>query len=336
MIEVNEKTDPKLFADNDLFDIIDGVTYVERKYIPFKYLLSRPQDNDVRDSGLIPGLISQLVQSFSRGVRFISCLPVVELLSTPIPYTNENGDTEYYTAKLADGHNRIEALKELGYEGYWFDVVKFGSDEVSYLTARMDFTMAANTDLPKSASNNKDIFKAARILVEKKELECDIPKIANWIVKVCRVGQSTASQIANEVAAAQGSLDAIILYSTNDIKKGMGKFGIVSQGYFDLSRGEHGWTCKTGYEHETALNIIKKLAETGNTSYVTVHTKMPHGQVDIDDLRYGSVNTFRDVFDIFDAYADWKAQNPNKQAYRIEGALPQKVSELSKKKVIAL
>lgn len=336
MTQVNEKTDPNLFADNDLFNIIDGVSFVTRKYILFKNLESNAANNDVREGGLITGLILRLVESFSRGVRFVACLPVVEMLPTPKSYTNEKGEIEYYHAKLADGHNRIEALKELGYVGYWFDVVKFGSETVSYTTARMNFTMAANVDLPKVASNNKDIFKAAKHMVEKKELECSIPAISNWIVNICRIGQATATAIANEVAASEGSLDAIILYSPNDIKKGLNRFGIASQGNFDLSRGEHGWTCKTGYEHETALNILKKLAETGNTSYVTIHTKMPHGQVDIDDLRYGSVDGFNEVFNIFDAYAEWKNKHPNKKAYRIEGALPQKVSELSKKKVINL
>jgi hypothetical protein len=336
-ITVDEKTDSGLFAHNDLFDIVEGVKYTGRKWILFKNLEANAVNNaDHRDGGLIPALVARLVESFSRGVRFSACIPVVEMHPTPKKYIDENGNVEYYYAKLVDGHNRIEALKEKGCLGYWFDVAVFGDENISYDKARTNFAMSSNVDLPKVPSTNKDIFKAARNLVEKKELECDIPTIANWIVNVCRIGQATATAIANEVAAAEGSQDAIVLYSPNDIKKGLGRFGIASQGNYDLSRGEHGWTCKTGYEHETALNILKKLAETGNTSYVTIHTKMPHGQVDIDDLRHGSVEGFEEVFGIFDAYANWKKKNPSLKAYRIEGALPQKVSELNKKKVIKL
>ena len=50
----------------------------------------------------------------------------------------------------------------------------------------------------------------------------------------------------------------------------------TNQGNLDLSRNEHGWTVKEGYEREFIMSAIKKYHDTKNPSYFVNWVKTPN------------------------------------------------------------
>lgn len=329
---VDENTNPDVFANNAMFDELSFVKYTGRKWIRFDNIRIIMDDNEARFGGSNLTLQNLLKEAMSTRIIPTECLPVVEtIVSAP-----KNGTSDYYDYCLVDGYNRIEALKQIGYTGYWFDIASFGSDDVTYGDARMRFAMRSNAPRPKSDSRDVDIERALKTLVMKKQIENDPVAIADWIVDNCEVRRDRASRIANQVAKAQGSGDAITLWTPTMIRDEVNNYGVTSYGQYDISRQECGWTVKTGYERELFVSILRKLRLTKNTSYVTIHTKMPTGNQSIESLREEILESFDELEKDYQYYARWKQRNGDENCWRIEGALPQKKSERDTKEIVKL
>lgn len=328
---VDEKTDSKVFAMNSLFSELAFAKFAGRKWIWFDDIVIDVDNNVVRFGGSNLTLQNLLKEALSTRIIPSESLPVVEKI---VPLSKK-GSAKYFEYNLVDGYNRIEALKQIGYKGYWFDIAEFGDDKVGYEDARLRFAMKSNAPRPKSDSRDADIMRAMKTLVKRKLVENNPISIADWIVDNCEVRRDRATRLANEVAKDQDSDDAITLWTPSMIRDEVQDYGVTSYGNYDISRQECGWTVKTGYERELFVSILRKLRLTKNTSYITIHTKMPTGNQTMESLREEIVDSFDELEKDFNHYAAWKKRNGD-NCWRIEGALPQKKSERDKKEIVSL
>jgi hypothetical protein len=331
LTHVDEKTDPKKFAFNILFDELDYANFMGRVWIPFEDIVIDVDNNIVRFGGSNLTLQNLLKEAMSTRIIPSESLPVVEKI---VP-TSKKGTSKYFEFNLIDGYNRVEALKQIGYTGYWFDIAKFGSEKVGYEDAKFRFAMHCNAARPKQDSKDNDITRAMKTLVARKVVENTPSAISNWIMENCEVRRDRATRLANEVAKDQDSDEAITLWTPSMIRDEVQDYGVTSYGNYDISRQECGWTVKTGYERELFVSILRKLRLTKNTSYITIHTKMPTGNQNMELLREEIVDSFEELEKDFNYYSAWKKRN-GETCWRIEGALPQKKSERDKKEIVKL
>lgn len=329
---VDKNTDKNIFVRNDLFDELSFANCTSRRWIAFNEIIIDNDNNVARSGGSNPTIQNQLKEALATRILTSECLPVVERIA-PV---SKNGTSDYYDYMLVDGYNRIEALKQLGYTGYLFDIAEFGSETVGYEDARLRFAMRSNSPRPKSDSRDSDIERALKTLVKKKKIECEPNAISDWITDNCGVRRDRATRIAHIVAKDHGSDDAITLWTPTMIRDEVQDYGVTSYGQYDISRQECGWTVKTGYERELFISILRKLRLTKNTSYITIHTKMPTGNQTIESLREEILESFDELEKDYEYYSRWKARNGGESCWRIEGALPQKKSERDKKEIVKL
>lgn len=330
--EVTKDTDISIFPKNYLFDDIEGVAWKERKIIPFDMIEMDPFDNIVRIGGTNSTLINELRESMSKGINPSECLPVLQELKVPTPYTHPIYGSGVYYYKLVDGHNRCETLKIIGYEEYAFDIAEFGTNGVNYELARASFALASNAPRPKISSSNDDVLHAASKLVEKGLLSNTLDSIKSWIEKYSQFRGKRASEIANQVGNGTGAAGSIALWTPAMIKHDVSKYGIKSHGNFDTKRGMHGYTCKSGYENETVLMAATKLYETGETSYVVGHVPIP-SKGTIHDAREDIPENFNYYEKILDNLFSYRIKE-GKYPWQVIGFLPQTKDEQIAKKIV--
>jgi hypothetical protein len=329
--EVTKDTPANIFPKNYLFDDVDGIEWIERKFIPFDMIEMDPYNNIVRIGGTNPTLINDLRDSMSKGINPSECIPVLQELSVPTPYNDVVYGSGVYHYRLIDGHNRCETLKSLGYEGYMFDIARVGTDGVNYELARASFAMVSNAPRPKVASSNEDVRNAAAKLVEKGLIENTISSIREWIEKYSQFRGKRASEIANQVGNGTGAAGGIALWSPAMIKHDVGKYGIKSHGVFDKTRNMHGYTCKTGYENETVLMAAAKLLETGYPSYVVGHVGIPKNS--IQESRQEIPEAFKHYEKLFDNLFAYRIKE-GKYPWEVIGFLPQTKDEQLDKRIV--
>ena len=333
--EITKDTPKSIFPKNYLFDEIDGVKWKERSFIPFDMIEMDPYDNIVRVGGTNATLINDLRDSMSKGINPSECLPVLQELKIPVPYNDVIYGSGVYHYKLVDGHNRCETLKILGCDGYMFDVAEFGNDSVNYELARASFALSSNAPRPKISSSNEDVRNAAGKLVERGLLENTIEDIKSWIEKYSQFRGKRASEIANQVATGSGAAGAIALWTPPMIKKDVQKYGITSHGVLDQKRNLHGYTCKTGYEHETVLMAASKLLESGHASYVVGHIGIPTGDDTIQDVRDSIPETFNYYEKVFDNLFAYRIKE-GKYPWEVIGFLPQTKQEQKDRTIVPI
>lgn len=337
---VTENMDPNVFVTNDLLIEIAGSKFIRRIWIDFKYVKNDPYDNTAREGGTNATLIEALMQALSKNIRVSQCLPVVEFHNEQY---KKDGRIETYVYRLVDGHNRISALKQLGYTGYFFDVAEFGCDGISYETSKTDFAMACNVDLPKVPSSERDYITQAVNLVVKNEIPNDLDSVKKWLRKYINDG-ARVTTIAMKVLKQAGSDDAFMEWPKDLIREelpniesldGLGPY--MNEGNYDSVRNMFGWTTKEGYEHEYYASAISKLYETRNQggipSYFIAHTKSPTKYKSLYDRRDGIDKKYEN-WPEKQAYAEKWTKKHGKPPYMLIGYLPQIKSERSINKII--
>lgn len=332
--------DPNDFVTNDLLIDIAGAKFIQRIWIDFIYIKSDPLENTARYAGTNGGLVEDLTQALSKNIRVSQCLPVVENHNEQYKL---NGNTETYRYRLVDGHNRISALKQLGYTGYWFDVAEFGHDGVSYESSKSDFAMASNAAIPKVESNDLDYQTQAINLVLKNEINSDMDSVRTWIKKYVNDG-SRATSIAQKVLKQVASDDAFMEWTEDRIWEELpnlvdldGKGQYTNQGTFDSSRKMFGWTTKMNYEHEYVTSCISKLYDTkeqgGVPSYFIAHTKSPTKKKSVFDHRDTIEDRYSAWIKKLDYLFEWKKKH-GRYPFQLYGFLPQIKSERKTNKII--
>ena len=320
------KDDLHLYEHNvnkELFDI-NGVDYVGREWISFKNIKRGFVDNVARKRGEDRTQIESLIISFSRGIDFRADLPILEVL----PSSSVGTDGSVFTHRVVGGNHRIEALTELGYEGYWFDVIKTGVNGVGKLRSQTVAFMRENDNLlPKLNSSEVDIVNAISKVVREGEVENTEDDIRAFVKECCpslsnyRVGAITAL-ICQETNPSTNFVNWNAR-SKDDLKKIMrNKFDRASHGEYDHIQHRYGYTFLDGYVLKGAYHALKKYHETGKESYVIGHVKSPDDGGTLINRRLALMNNISDFEDVLVSAFKFYQKN-HRLPFRLEGFLPQ-------------
>lgn len=276
------------FATNYKFETFSGVKYVGREFIELDKIYSNTESNHVvRHGGADLNLIEKLKTSFSRRIDTTEFLPIVSRLAVN-KFDRTDGNLKIYN--LVDGFNRINALKELGYTHYWFDVAEF-DDEGS----RLDFALGMNGHNPSKPAEADDIISTALRLIELGKIVKDFDKIRDWLNASGHTkSKSDAHRMATDICKTANIPNTYVVYTKSQLKDGLKHLNIESMGRYDSARGEHGWTCLEGYESDTVMNALAKYYDTGDNSYVVAHVKVENSNRNLTDRRTKMVKTFEE------------------------------------------
>jgi hypothetical protein len=327
---ITPKTPVDDFADNTICEGLPGAKPVEKIWIDFSNIVSDAELNPFRAG--FSNLTNQnlLRISLSNGIHSTEPLPVVEKLKTPY-VSSKTGETIDYV--IRDGFTRFNALRQLGYTGYLFQVIDFDSD-----STRAKFSARSNQHTPRSSSTEKDMAHMTAELVAKGIIADDFDSMKDWLMENCGVKSDKAKKVIAKVVNDKG--DGIVIYTPNQIKDLVDDLDVTINGKYDSKRGRNGYTIRTIYEGRTLLKMIRQLrltAEQGNPvlSYATITTKeLPSAGKSIDDQRDLSVAVMQSINKDLKFYAEWQAKNPNKDFFEIVGYLPQTKEERKDKKII--
>lgn len=272
--------------------VAEGVQYVGMAFVPLSQIKNNPDDNVVRVAGLDRAKVELLKLSLDNRIDYGCPLPVLERLPAPVFF-----DGELRTWQVVDGYNRLEAMLQLGFTHYWYQIVEFGNATVSAVLARTTAKLKLNTPPPSGGSSNHDIFAAVNNLVKAKELKEDFNVIKQYIVETCCVTPSRATLIADKICAHNGVAKTFRQWTQTDIKKQLRNLPekITSHGVLDIARNQFGWTCLKGYEKDTFEQAIKKFAATSKESYVVGHVSNVNTRTDLDLEREKYVSNWEEL-----------------------------------------
>lgn len=306
-----------------------GTKFVQRIKIKLSEIYVAPikSDNSVRSKGKNVMHIQRLEQSFKQGIDYSQMPPTVRIKSR-----NENGEITKY--ELVTGNHRFEALRNLGFDEWIFDVyeIPFGSS-YGYEDAIRTFQLKENNFAPNLASTEDDVVNVIVRLIEHKSklVIAEEQSIADYVNEVCTYmhGQ-TKSKILRDVirklkntgcAVAQD----VVTYTATDVNDFISKTTkYVVSGNYDHNLEMNGWSVLEGYEYEMLMNAIKKFGESGNESYFTLHTKSPTEKYGVNERREKMVQTFESLeSSLLKVFAFYEKNG--KFPWRIEGFLPQDV-----------
>lgn len=329
--KVSSDTDPNLFPRNTLCDELPGVTYKETIWIEFDNIVVNPDDNIYRAGGNNLTNQNNLKESLSIGIYTSETLPTVELLTIPFISAEKKGFGKDY--KAIDGFNRINALRDLGYTAYWFDVMLFKDD-----LSRAMFSARSNRHCPKAASSDADMKTMIRNLVAREIVQNDPEAMKDWLVDNCAIRSNRATRLINEVSNAASS-DGIVIYSTPQLRDLANDLGIEVDGKYDLGRQEFGYHVRSMYEGRTLQKILRnfRLSKGKVMSYVNICTRLlPSTGETIYDQREDLIDNVEEYEKDIEFYSEWKKKHPGEKCWRIMGALPQTKTEREKKEIIPI
>lgn len=326
----------KLFPQNHLVSTgqAKGVRVIGRKFIRFDQIRSDASDNPVRLGGTNYSIQNELKFSMMRGIHTSEDLPAVEKIAVPSKHTD--GNVKYYV--LRDGFTRLEALKELGAKGYWFDIVEFDNE-----LSRISFSLASNNHLPSGSSKDDDIYKSVEHLVASKLLTNDFLTIKEYIMKICGLTPARAHKIADQIGNSTGAKPTVWTWKQSAIKdlSQNHELGIKSHGNYDPKRKMYGWTVLEGYEADAIANAIAKFNAdkldglgTGQ-SYFVAHTKLPNSNGDLDEKRKAMKRSFDKRFSDLIALCEHYKET-GKIPFELIGFLPQTSDEQALNKLVSL
>lgn len=318
------------FADNPICEGLPGAKPVEKIWIEFTNIVADAELNPFRAS--FNNLTNQnlLRISLSNGIHSNEPLPVVEKLKNPY-VSKKTGLTVDYV--IRDGFTRFNALRELGYTGYAFQVIEFDSD-----ATRAKFSARSNQHTPRASSTEKDMQHMMVDLVARGIVVDDYDEMKSWLQENCGIKSDKAKKVINMVANDRG--DGIVVYTSPQVKDLAYDLDIAINGKYDPKRGKNGYTIRSIYEGRTLLKMIRQLrltAEQGNPvlSYATITTKeLPGPGKTIDDQRDLSVSVLKSINNDLKYYAKWQAKNPGKDFFEVIGYLPQTKDERKDKKIL--
>jgi hypothetical protein len=320
------------FADNPVCLGLPGAIPIEKIWIDFSNIKSDAELNPFR-AGYTNLTNQNLLRiSLSNGIHDNEPLPVVEKLKNPY-VDKKTGRTVDYV--IRDGFTRFNALRELGYTGYGFQVISFDSDNT-----RAKFSARSNQHTPRSSSTEKDMQHMMVDLVARGLVADDYDEMKQWLMENCGVKVEKAKKVINMVANDKG--DGIVVYTAPQVKDLANDLNIAINGKYDPTRGKNGYAIRSIYEGRTILKMIRQLrltAEQGHPilSYATITTKeLPTPGKNIDDQRDLSVSVLKSINNDLKHFAKWQNKNPNKDFFEILGYLPQTKDERKEKKILPL
>ena len=321
---IDEKSGSRFVENINL--TLSGVQKIDRRLIELSRILADSKKNEARDGGTDPTLVEELKNSFSSGILYNEFLPIIEVMLIPKKWND--GEMKHY--QLVDGYNRINALKELGYTHYWFDVVEFDSKQ--YNLSRTTLALTSNSHAPSKSSNDKDIFNAVVLLVKGGDLKRDFDVIKKYIKKTCRVRNDRAHRLADKIATHVGAPSRFVSWTPAMIKNDVGALEICSHGNLDVERNKYGWTTLEGYEPDTIMNAIAAFAKDGTESYIVGHVKTPDSKNNLIKKRQNMIANFEErknaIIRLIDHYNE-----TGRLPFELIGFLPQDIDENSKEMI---
>jgi hypothetical protein len=304
-----------------------GVRFKDRIIISLDDIHNPPlkKDNSVRSAGKNVQHIQRLETSFTNGIDY-SLMPPTVREHTSI----ESGHITKYS--IVTGHHRFEALRNLGFIEWIFDIYEIPADgQYGYEDAVRTFQLTENDHRPSYASTEADVVNTVVRLIShsSKLVSPEEASIKNYVDSVCRnMHHNTRAKVVRDVVrklAKNGCLvyRDFLTYTAQDVQDFLAKnTDYVCGGNFDFKRKKHGWSVLEGYEYEFMVNAAKKYHDTGVESYFTIHTKSPTEKFSVQDKRKKMVNQFAELentlLSVFEYYEKHK-----KFPWNVEGALPQ-------------
>ena len=321
--------DPSLVTFTELKS--PGVRKKNRLIIPFSEIyvpsLKSGDGNKVRTHKNIPH-IQRLEISFTQGIDY-SQMPPTVIEKARI----EDGDIKKY--ELVTGNHSFEAMKNIGYTEWVFDIYEIPSNnEYGYEDSIRTFQLKENNDIPKLGSSHDDVTNTiTRLIAHKSKLVYpDEDSIVNYVDSVCtymhfqtrqKIVRDTLRKLKNNGFNVYTDYQT---YTPVDVKEFLDKnTDLVSSGNYDFTRNKVGWSILEGYEYEILMNAVKKYHKEGKESYFTIHTKRL-----TDDLpsaaqkRKRMLESIHDLeqsfLSVFEYYSEHK-----KFPWEVMGALPQDI-----------
>jgi len=317
--------------DNHLYDgnvnqelpKIAGATYVGRKWVLFKNIHFTPTSNPWRVSGDDLAHILEVKSSLEYGIDFKADLPILYVL--PSPKIDSKGDVQAYG--LNAGNHRLKALVALGYEGYWFDIIKVGEEGFGVLRTLTVVSCRENTSLPKKRADNDDIISAVTDVVNNNQVKNDLSAIREYVEECCPTFSKTrVTTIAKAVGART--------FSTNDkfvnwngylnledtIKK---NFDRASHGTLDTKRDEYGFTMLDGGYHIKGMyHVMSKFYDDRRSSYIIGHVRNPDSEGSLVKNRLSFLKNLENFEEMLLTIFEYYEEN-RKFPWYVEGFLPQ-------------
>jgi hypothetical protein len=324
--------DPSLVTFSEIKS--EGVKYKDRNIIDFSNIWIPPlkKYNSVRSRGKNVSHVQNLENSLSQGIDYSKMPPVVIR-----KVRNENGTiTEY---ELVTGNHRMEAMRNLGFDSWVFDIYEIPFGEYSYEDAIRTFQLRENNFAPSLSSTEEDVVAVVVRLVahNSKLVRPDEDSIRNYVEDVCTfLHPQTKSKIVRDAIRqlqknGQTVYQDVITYTATDVRDFLQKeTDLQAFGEFDFKRKQYGWSVLEGYEYEFLISAARKFAETGQQSYFTIHTKSPTEKYSVNDRRTKIVNQFKtlekDLLKCFEFY-----EKTGQFPWYVKGCLPQDIAAGEKK-----
>lgn len=321
------KDDLHKFAHNVNVDLLntEGIEYLGREWVFFKNIKNTVDhtDNTTRIQGEERTQVEALVLSFDQGIDFNANLPILELLPTPI-ITKEGS---IITHRVIGGNHRIAGLTILGYEGYWFDIVKTGVDGVSQSKARKILALRDNNPRPQLLASENDIVMTITRAVNDGDIANDEKEIREFAKLCCPYHSNYRIGVITAMVCATTSPETNFVNwnakTKDDLKVIMKKtFKRASHGEYDDKRNLYGYTFLDGYVLKGAYHALKKYHETGKESYVIGHVKSPDSEGTLVSKRLSLMNSISDYEDVFKSALKFYQKN-GRLPFKLEGFLPQ-------------
>lgn len=315
-----------------------GVRYKDRIVIKLDDIYNPPikKDNSVRSSGKNVPHIQRLEISLANGIDYSMMPPVVRENSRI-----DNGKITKY--ELVTGNHRMEALRNLGYTEWVFDVYEIPTGQYGYEDSIRTFQLKENDHKPSFSNSEADVVHTIVKLIahSSKLVSPDEASIKSYVDDVCQnMHHGTKSKVVRDVVRQLTKNGCnvyrdVITYTAQDVEDFLLKnTDYVCGGNFDFKRKKVGWSVLEGYEYEFLVNATRRFAETGIESYFTLHTKSPTEKYGVKDRRNKMVQQFSDLEQALIKVFDYHKVN-GKFPWNIEGYLPQDIGNQEDKYIKA-
>ena len=311
-----------------------GVKFVKRIKINLEEIYNPPlkKDNSTRTSGKNFQHIQRLENSFSNGIDYSKMPPTVRLSSQ----INDGKITKY---ELVTGNHRFEALRNLGFNEWIFDLYEIPSEAYGYEDSIRTFQLKENDHTPSFSNSEQDVVNTiVRLIAHSSKLvEPNQDSIKDYVNSVCsNIHHNTKAKIVKDVIRQLikngcNVYRDVITYTAKDVEDFLSNnTDYVCAGNFDFKREKYGWSVLEGYEYEFLVNAAKRFAEKNVESYFTIHTKSPTESYDVNDRRKKMVQQFESLESALVKVFEYYTKN-GKFPWKIEGALPQDIGNNEEK-----
>lgn len=272
------------FIENPNILVSVGTRIVKRRLIEISTILMGDLNVNVREGGADQTLIEDLKNSFSDGIKTTEFIPIVTRTAVHKQY-DADGEVKQY--ELVDGFNRLNALKQLGYDWYWFDEVDFfETPQGDKQFARISLALLCNAHPPRKQSSNRDLFNALVHLVASGSLKNDKKEIKDYLTNVCRIRGGRNEKIADEVATHTGAPSSFRIWTAPMITHDTKSLGIVTDGKYDANRNMYGYTIGEGMSKRQYGRMLVQWSKTKKHCYYTSHVKTINSKTDLDARRH--------------------------------------------------